>query len=351
MGTNTVNFTWKVGGVLTDPTSVVLADPTAAYGVKRNDTGGVVVAAGTALTKVATGTYTYAFTDPAYDLTYTRYIKVVYGGNTTYIPATIAGAVTPSTAGGIGLTWSDVYGAVCNYLYDPLDNNGNARTFTAAQIAQAKVVALFGMNDYYSFREWSFLKPRGTLAVPASALTTDLPADFRSNCYDFHWNTTAFRMTEITMEKLIQSRVALNNATGVPYWYATAPKAFTASTGQRFEVCFYPVPQADMSLQYQYTINPAAPSADTDYLYGGALHQLTALYAALAHAETTSGRADGPMNNKYNGPNNPQSLLMRSLERDMEVGDMNLGYNGDEMPTNDYSMWINAMRQQPVAYG
>src|SRR5574337_1479673 len=48
-----------VSGVLTDADAVVLEDETGAYGIKRNDTGAVAVAAGTAVTHVSTGNYAY----------------------------------------------------------------------------------------------------------------------------------------------------------------------------------------------------------------------------------------------------------------------------------------------------
>lgn len=87
-----LNFKWKVEGVLTDVTSVVLADPTNAYGVKRTDTGAVVVAAGTAMSHDATGVYSYTFTEPAAGLTYQWYAKVTdTDGSVDYILLTSQG--------------------------------------------------------------------------------------------------------------------------------------------------------------------------------------------------------------------------------------------------------------------
>ena len=59
MATIRIKETFKVGGVLTDATTALLSDPDGTYGIKRNDTGEVVVADATALTKTATGTYEY----------------------------------------------------------------------------------------------------------------------------------------------------------------------------------------------------------------------------------------------------------------------------------------------------
>lgn len=87
-----------VAGVLTDPTSIKLSDPTGTYGVRRSDTQAVVVADDTAMTKISTGIHQHTFTDPAYDLTYEYYIEVVHDGETYHYNATKAGTVTLTIA-------------------------------------------------------------------------------------------------------------------------------------------------------------------------------------------------------------------------------------------------------------
>lgn len=74
----TLRFSLEVDGVLTDVTSAVLSDPTGTYGVKRDDNDATVVADGTAMTKVATGTYEYSFDEPVDGLEYTYYVEYEY---------------------------------------------------------------------------------------------------------------------------------------------------------------------------------------------------------------------------------------------------------------------------------
>jgi hypothetical protein len=103
---STISKTFRVGGVLTDMTSVKLSDVTAAFGVKRNDTDAVVVADNTALTHVSTGVYSYGFTDPAYDLSYTVALEVVYSQETHHLQWILAGPATPgSGTSGAAPTW------------------------------------------------------------------------------------------------------------------------------------------------------------------------------------------------------------------------------------------------------
>ena len=82
MTTTIIRFDMRVNGVLVDATSVVFDDPTSTFGVRRTDTGAIVVAAGIALTHTGTGTYQYSFIDPAPGLIYNYWIKFVYQGNT-----------------------------------------------------------------------------------------------------------------------------------------------------------------------------------------------------------------------------------------------------------------------------
>ena len=97
---STITKLFKVDGVATNMTSVVLSSADGTYGVKRNDTDAVVVADGVAMTNTVTGTYTYTFTDPAYDLTYTYGLEFVYGGATYHVEGTLTG----TTAAGEGMT-------------------------------------------------------------------------------------------------------------------------------------------------------------------------------------------------------------------------------------------------------
>jgi hypothetical protein len=81
MGTLTITKTWCVNGNLTNPTSMVLADPTGKYGIQRDDTGATVVPAGTAMLPVATGVFEYTLA-VQWATTYTAWVTVVHDGRT-----------------------------------------------------------------------------------------------------------------------------------------------------------------------------------------------------------------------------------------------------------------------------
>ncbi|MEN6427267.1 MAG: hypothetical protein ABFE13_18080 [Phycisphaerales bacterium] len=75
----------KIAGVLTDVTAVLLSDPTGTFGMRQGDTGPVVVADGTAMTRTTAGTYAHAVELPATGLMYTWWTEVHYGGRTYHI--------------------------------------------------------------------------------------------------------------------------------------------------------------------------------------------------------------------------------------------------------------------------
>lgn len=139
MSSTSIDFSWSVNGVPADVTSVVLADPANAYGVRRTDTNAIVVAAGTALAHNGTGLYSYAFTDPAQGLTYSYYLKVVYVGATYFLPRTQSGPGAISRPCYLGL--ADARALAATVPAALLTN------FNSANDSDATFALLQGSND------------------------------------------------------------------------------------------------------------------------------------------------------------------------------------------------------------
>lgn len=94
-------------GVLTDAASVVLADPTGAYGIKEHVAGTVAVAADTAATKESTGLYTYDISALDTSKVYDAYWKITRtNGDIEYSAQTIdiVTEVPPDTTGKVYAT-------------------------------------------------------------------------------------------------------------------------------------------------------------------------------------------------------------------------------------------------------
>lgn len=98
----TLDYVHTTNGVLSDVTSVVLSDPLGSYGVRRKDTGTVVVPAGAVFIRDSVGTYHYTFTEPAPNLSYDYSIQWVNGGetkwqnNTLNTASSLSGVISPA---------------------------------------------------------------------------------------------------------------------------------------------------------------------------------------------------------------------------------------------------------------
>src|SRR4051812_47182862 len=88
-----------------------LRDAAGAYGVKRLDTGAVVVAAGVDVPRVSTGVYEYVLTDPSAGLTYQYAITMVYLGETYVFERTIAAAADDASGSYCTLAEADAIAA------------------------------------------------------------------------------------------------------------------------------------------------------------------------------------------------------------------------------------------------
>jgi hypothetical protein len=80
----TLTFTAKINGVLIDVDAAVLEDQIEDFGVRRTDNLDVVVASGTALTRISLGTYQHEFAEPEPNLSYEYTVKITYGGTSYY---------------------------------------------------------------------------------------------------------------------------------------------------------------------------------------------------------------------------------------------------------------------------
>jgi hypothetical protein len=89
----------------------VLGDPTGSYGIIRDDTDAVIVAAGTAMTQVSTGVYEYTVANVDASTTYTAWIEIVYLGETYRFEVTAVAGVDVAT-----VTYPDGLKTILNQL-------------------------------------------------------------------------------------------------------------------------------------------------------------------------------------------------------------------------------------------
>ena len=327
MSTRIVRSHFYYNEVLTDPTSIVLSDATATYGVKRNDTDATVVAAGTAMVKVATGQYEYEFTEPAAGLSYTAWVKAIYAGNTYYHEIDIEAEGDDS----LDLTYSSLRTEIADDLGwtrtssnwssdedDRLDAilNAGYRQFIYPVPLRGEAVA----------HRWSFLKPTGTFDTVADDYLYDMPSDFGAMVGDVVYDDDEYvhRTIEQTSCAMIDRNRAVNSASGLPYLFALRPKSVSMTTSQITEMMFYPTPDAIYGLVYHYDAKVAPLSSVNLYPLGGQAHSETLLQscrdiAAARYKDNPGGREHDLF----------MERLWASVEADRRMSPKTLGFNND----------------------
>ena len=108
----------------------------------------------------------------------------------------------------------------------------------------------------------------------------------------------------------------------------SAPTACTAkecagATGQRYEVMWYPTPDAAYAMSYQKIVLSYKLDDATPYPLGGMAHGETILASCMAVAELEKNDSIGPWNAKW------IERMVASISADRNHKAQYLGYNGD----------------------
>lgn len=339
----------KLTGVAVAVTSVTLSSYDETYGVKRNDTDGVVVADGTAMTNISTGRYRYEFDDPADDLTYTYVLEIVYAGETYWITGTITG---PTSAGGAGvepgltLTVADLVAEVGDALAIGRAPTGDDLTMVLGVIDSGYRQFLFPgpLPGEKAAHRWSFLSPVETLDLAGDDYDYDLPARFGTLRGTFTY-ASGITSTPIRIcgEAHIRALKAAHTRTGDPYLAATRIKTYAEGTGTRFEVVFFPTPSQVRTLTYAYDVlldklseNYVAGGSDI-YPLGGAKHSETLLECCLGVAEQRRDDMMGIHTARImDRDGSPTGLMEASVLADRANAPDYLGYNADGSDAPEY---------------
>lgn len=122
----------------------------------------------------------------------------------------------------------------------------------------------------------------------------------------------AYRQIELADERDVRVGRMYQDEVDPPCVVAVRPKTFTATTGQRFEAVFFPLPDATYQLTYRYRAHPDKV-ATTHYPRGGMLHAETVRLAVLAAAELSRLDTPGAYEALY------QEQLKVSIQRENEM--------------------------------
>lgn len=236
MATEDIDFRlYNSAGTLVDADAVpTLGDDGSAFGIKNADTGTIIIADNTAMTKVSTGHYRYQLTvaaaesaaadTAAYGSTYVVAVEYVYLDNTNYIESNRTMPPAESSRGHAG--WA--CDAVEAYL------GGTQAAGVALEYVKAGYdTFLAGMNpDTRMKHAWSFLTRSAELTLPASVegtasgtytasvsgrqlgtiavtATTEIFASTHVNQYLFVDNLGTYKITAYTSTTVVTVQVLI----------------------------------------------------------------------------------------------------------------------------------------------
>jgi len=228
----------------------------------------------------------------------------------------------------LSLTWDDMKQAVGFFL----GYGSTIANWTEAQEGEIEDIVQSGYRRVLyppasqgipAGYEWSFLQPTKSLDIVADDGDYDLPDDYGNIVGKFHYEADehypAIRI--ISVAQLLDMRSA-SDMNGHPACAAIRPKSSDGSDGQRWEVLFYPEPDADYSLHYTYDAYRDQLSDDYPYLIGGM--KMSELYkeSCLSVAECRNTDVPGTHTALF------ERLLVDAVARDMKTGARNFGHMG-----------------------
>jgi hypothetical protein len=337
MATRTVRASFKIGGVLTTPTTAKLSDATGAYGVKRDDTDAVVVADATAMTPESTGIYTYSFTSID-GVAYTAWVEFVYGGNTyrQEINFAASSAVAVTLA---GQTYTTLCVAMADYLGWTRNGEGDGLEWSSIEKHRLDDIIESGylqllyppiLPNETTAHRWSFLRPTETFHTVASDYLYDMPSTFGAPVGDMHYDEDedVSRVIRQVSPGLIDRQRSVNDAEGRPSMFALRPKSVDQSLPQVTECMLYPTPDDAYGIVYHFDVR-VEPLSDTNlYPLGG---------QAISEALLQSCRDIAAQRYRDEPGSREHDLFIQRLQASVEFDRRNspevLGYNRDGSQT------------------
>ena len=195
--------------------------------------------------------------------------------------------------------------------------------------------------DPFGKHEWSFLTPIAVLETEASKQWYDLPPDFSHidsevgfTYADSHPGYPPIRLSN---EALLMRGESALLTTAYPMYAAIRPKNVEGRAPQRYEVGFFPEPNASYRLRYRYHAMPHMLSDDEPYPLGGNQFGQAILAAVEAAAEMYEMDGRGPYYQKF------IEELRSAIQEDSRQGPVYVGRNVDV-----YRRWYPGRRSDRV---
>jgi len=212
-----------------------------------------------------------------------------------------------------------------------MDDSGNSTTITFTTSGTA-----YTIDGYTSATEVTVTgdasgEASGDTFTISAQYIYDLPDDFGGINGGFTYNSqNLYDYIKVVDEKQIRDLRQGTSIVGHPRYAAIRTRTLDATSGQRFEVLFYPNPNSSYTLTYAYIPLVDNIASGTPYPLGGMAHSETILASCLAVAEE---RLDDTLGEK-------RKYFMERLRASIEADERantaeTLGYNADNSHDGD----------------
>ena len=319
----TVRHEFRVDGVLTDPTAIVLGDSTDTYGIRV--TGGAnVIAHNTAVTQISTGVYEYGFTEAngaAYGTEYTSWIHITYGGAEYYFDEDHEAVADDSSA--MTISFSQLQEIVGRVFY------GLRSGFSGAQVDDINDIIRDGLRLVYRAHHWSFFRPTQDIVTVADTSTYALPSGFDG--FDDHLLTWPegegyYRPIPIVPQTDVRRLQAEYTITGRPEYAAIISVDYDPTVGSRRQIVFFPTPNDAYTLTGVMRLRWTMIDASNQYPIGGEVVAEAIKDACLAAGERFLDGTEGVYHEAF------QRSLEAAIRQDKEAtSPPTLGQDGDPL--------------------
>lgn len=172
---------------------------------------------------------------------------------------------------------------------------------------------------------WSFLFPIANINLQANVYVYDLPLDFGGMDAPMTYapgTNVIYPPVEIIGEQQIRRLLqSTTQADGRPVKGAIRQKKDPQTGGTRYEIIFWPVPDAAYELHYRYRVSP---DDNLEVIHGGQAHMQTIIESCLGVAESMLRRRERRHEQLF------MERLLASISYDQQLASpKSLGYNRD----------------------
>lgn len=203
--------------------------------------------------------------------------------------------------------------------------------WSARKLEDLNAVLATALRRFYfqAGHEWTFLKPRATLALVAEEKAIPLPEDFGgfegdamialSGSSGGYWP-----IRQVAAEQIRAQYALTDTVTGRPMYFADEPRrGVTEVRSSRNNLLIYPLPDNAYSFECTYSILPEFLTERNPWPYGGAAHAETLKAGVRAAAELYEDAEAGPQTANY------VQSLKASIDYDRRHQPKTLGVNVD----------------------